>query len=106
MRGGYNVFPLEVEAVLCEHPAVAHVAVAPRSDPVMGEIGVAVIVVREGVSPPALEDLRRHAQGRLAHHKLPEDLMVVSELPRTAMEKVDRRVLQTLVNPEVPASSR
>ncbi len=100
VRGGYNVFPLEVEAVLCEHPAVAHVAVAPRSDPVMGEIGVAVIVVRDGVQPPALEDLRRHAEGRLAHHKLPEDLIVVGELPRTAMEKVDRRVLQALVTPK------
>jgi acyl-CoA synthetase (AMP-forming)/AMP-acid ligase II len=100
VRGGYNVFPLEVEAVLCEHPAVAHVAVAPRSDPVMGEIGVAVIVVRDGVSAPALEDLRRHAEGRLAHHKLPEDILVVRELPRTAMEKVDRRVLQRLVATE------
>jgi len=98
VRGGYNVFPLEVESVLCEHPAVAHVAVAPRSDPVMGEIGVAVIVSRSGVSPPSLEDLRRHAARRLAHHKLPEDILVVHELPRTAMEKVDRRVLQRLVD--------
>ncbi|MGO9341223.1 MAG: AMP-binding enzyme, partial [Acidimicrobiales bacterium] len=96
--GGYNVFPLEVEAVLCEHPAVAHVVVASRSDPVMGEIGVAVVVVREGVEPPTLEDLRSHAQGRLARYKLPEDLLVVGELPRTAMEKVDRRKLQVLVD--------
>jgi acyl-CoA synthetase (AMP-forming)/AMP-acid ligase II len=99
VRGGYNVFPLEVEAVLCEHSAVAHVAVAPRSDPVMGEIGVAVIVARAGVAPPSLEDLRRHAERRLAHHKLPEDMLVVGELPRTAMEKIDRRQLQRLVDP-------
>lgn len=97
VRGGYNVFPLEVEAVLCEHPAVAHVAVAPRPDPVMGEIGVAVVVLRDGASPPLLEDLRRHAEGRLAHHKMPEAMIVVDDLPRTAMEKIDRRVLQGLV---------
>ena len=97
MRGGYNVFPLEVEAVLCEHPAVAHVAVAPRPDPVMGEIGVAVVVLRDGASPPALDDLRRHAEGRLAHHKMPEAMIVVDDLPRTAMEKIDRRSLQALV---------
>jgi acyl-CoA synthetase (AMP-forming)/AMP-acid ligase II len=97
VRGGYNVFPLEVEAVLCEHPAVAHVAIAPRPDPVMGEIGVAVVVLRDGASPPALEDLRRHAEGRLAHHKMPEQMIVVDNLPRTAMEKVDRRELQKLV---------
>ncbi len=105
VRGGYNVFPLEVESVLCEHPAVAHVAVTSRSDPVMGEIGVAVVVVREGSEPPTLDDLRNYAQGRLARHKLPEDLIVVGELPRTAMEKVDRRKLQVLVEPDdLPAS--
>ena len=96
VRGGYNVFPLEVEAVLCEHPSVAHVAVAPRPDPVMGEIGVAVVVLRDGASPPLLEDLRTHAEGRLARHKMPEALLVMDELPRTAMEKVDRRALQTI----------
>ncbi|MHB8330222.1 MAG: class I adenylate-forming enzyme family protein, partial [Acidimicrobiales bacterium] len=44
VRGGYNVFPLEVEEVLGEHDGVAHVAVAPLADAVMGEIGVAVVV--------------------------------------------------------------
>lgn len=97
VRGGFNVFPLEVEAVLCEHPAVAHVAVAPRPDLVMGEIGVAVVVLRDGASPPLLEDLRSHAKGRLAHHKLPEAMMVVDDLPRTAMEKIDRRALHAIV---------
>jgi acyl-CoA synthetase (AMP-forming)/AMP-acid ligase II len=97
VRGGYNVFPLEVEAVLCEHPGVAHVAVAPRSDLVMGEIGVAVVVARDPASPPDLDDLRRFANSRLAHHKLPEDILVVDEIPRTAMEKIDRRSLQRLV---------
>ena len=42
VRGGYNVYPMEVEAVLAAHPAVAEVAVVPRADDVMGEIGVAV----------------------------------------------------------------
>jgi acyl-CoA synthetase (AMP-forming)/AMP-acid ligase II len=97
VRGGYNVFPLEIESVLCEHPGVAHVAIAPRTDPVMGEIGVAVVVARDLSSPPDLDDLRHYAEGRLAHHKLPEGLLLVDEIPRTAMEKVDRRALQRLV---------
>jgi acyl-coenzyme A synthetase/AMP-(fatty) acid ligase len=63
----------------------------------MGEIGVAVIVLRDGAMAPGLDDLRKHAEGRLAHHKMPEALIVVDELPRTAMEKIDRRQLQTLV---------
>ena len=102
VRGGYNVFPLEVEAVLEEHPDVAHVAVAPRPDPVMGEIGVAVVVPRPGGATPTLEGLRQHGRGRLAAHKLPEALVVVDELPRTAMEKVDRRALAVLVSDPGP----
>jgi acyl-CoA synthetase (AMP-forming)/AMP-acid ligase II len=99
VRGGYNVFPLEVEEVLADHPAVAHVAVAPRTDPVMGEIGVAVVVARAGGEVPDLESLRTHARGRLAAHKLPEAIVLTDELPRTAMEKIDRRALARLVAP-------
>jgi acyl-CoA synthetase (AMP-forming)/AMP-acid ligase II len=98
VRGGYNVYPLEVEAALSEHASIAQVAVIPRSDPVMGEIGVAVVVARHGCPPPDLEELRVHAQDRLAHHKLPEAIVVLSELPRTAMEKVDRGALQVMVD--------
>jgi acyl-CoA synthetase (AMP-forming)/AMP-acid ligase II len=97
VRGGYNVFPLEVEDVLSDHPHVAHVAVAPRPDPVMGEIGVAVVVVRHGAPAPTLESLRAHGRSRLAAHKLPEALLLTDELPRTAMEKIDRRALATMV---------
>ncbi|MDE3085220.1 MAG: acyl--CoA ligase [Acidobacteriota bacterium] len=99
VRGGYNVFPQEVEAVLEEHPAVSQVAVVPRPDDVMGEIGVAVVVPAAGREPPTLEELRALARGRLATHKLPEDLLVVDRLPRTAMEKIDRRTLAGLVAP-------
>ncbi len=44
VRGGYNVYPVEVEAVLSAHPDVAAVAVVPRPDAVMGEVGVAAVV--------------------------------------------------------------
>ncbi len=97
VRGGYNVFPVEVEAVLASHPDVAEVAVAPRDDAVMGEIGVAVVVPRDASRPPSLDSLRSYARSRLASFKLPEDLLVVSEIPRTAAEKTDRRALAALV---------
>ncbi len=102
VRGGYNVFPGEVEEVLGDHPAVAHVAVAPRLDAVMGEIGVAVIVSRPGTDPPTLAELRAFGAGRLAAHKLPEAMVVTDELPRTAMEKIDRRALGELVRSVPP----
>ncbi|MET0489768.1 MAG: fatty acid--CoA ligase family protein, partial [Acidimicrobiales bacterium] len=90
IRGGYNVYPLEVEAVLSEHPAVAGVAVVPRPDDVMGEIGVAVVVPRRADEPPSLDDLRAFARRRLSAHKLPEALRLVDALPLTAMQKLDR----------------
>ena len=93
IRGGYNVFPLEVEAVLLEHPAVANVAVVPRPDPTMGDIGVAVVVLRAGAQEPTLEQLRAFARERLAAYKVPEAMRVVDELPLTGMDKLDRRAL-------------
>ena len=93
IRGGYNVYPAEVEAVLGEHPAVAEVAVVPRPDPVMGEIGVAVVVARRGHAAPTVDDLRVHAEARLAPYKLPEAVRVVDALPRNGTDKVDRRML-------------
>jgi acyl-CoA synthetase (AMP-forming)/AMP-acid ligase II len=95
IRGGYNVHPAEVEAVLLDHPAVAAVAVVPRGDDVLGEVGVAVVVPADRSAPgPSLDDLRRFAAPRLASYKLPEALAVVDELPLTTMDKVDRRALR------------
>jgi acyl-CoA synthetase (AMP-forming)/AMP-acid ligase II len=99
VRGGYNVYPVEVEAVLSTNPAVAGVAIATRPDPVMGEVGVACVVPRDPDAPPSLEDLRAFAAERLARHKLPEALVVVETLPLTAAQKVDRRALAALVDP-------
>ena len=102
VRGGYNVHPQEVETVLAEHPSVASVAVVPRPDDVMGEIGVAVVVVRKDQRAPTLDDLRTYGRDRLAAYKLPEAIRVVDALPLTAMEKVDRRALIAAVTPSPP----
>ena len=93
IRGGYNVYPAEVEAVLADHPLVREVVVVPRPDEVMGELGVAVVVPIDPAAPPALEDLRTFGERRLARYKLPEALRVVDEVPLTPMQKVDRRAL-------------
>ena len=100
VRGGYNVYPAEVEQVLAEHPAVAEVAVAPRADEVMGEVGVAVVVPVAGEPAPSVEELQAFAGNRLARHKLPTSVMAASALPLTAAEKLDRRALRHLVADE------
>ena len=98
VRGGYNVYPVEVEGVLSTHPAIRAVAVVPRHDPVMGEIGV-VVVVSDGPTP-TLTDIRGFAAQQLAHHKLPEAMVALDALPLTAGDKIDRRALAALVADE------
>jgi acyl-CoA synthetase (AMP-forming)/AMP-acid ligase II len=98
VRGGYNVYPVEVESVLSTHPDVAAIAIVPRADHVMGEIGVAVVVPRDPARVPALEELRTFAGAQVAGYKLPEALVVRAELPLTAMEKIDRRALVAELN--------
>ncbi len=100
VRGGYNVHPMEVEAVLAEHPDLAAVAVVGRPDPVMGEVGVAVVVLRPGAAAPGLEQLRAFAGERLARYKLPDRVQVAEALPLTAMDKLDRRALEGIVTEE------
>lgn len=93
IRGGYNVYPMEVESVLVDHPSVAEVCVISRPDDVMGEVGVACVVAVNGAPAPSLNELRAFAATRLSHHKLPERLRLCAELPRNASDKVDRRQL-------------
>ena len=93
IRGGYNVHPAEVEAVLEAHPKVRELAVVGRPNPVMGETGVAVVAPRDRSNPPTLEELRAFGAESLARHKLPEALELVEDLPRNPTGKVDRRGL-------------
>jgi acyl-CoA synthetase (AMP-forming)/AMP-acid ligase II len=102
IRGGYNVHPLEVEAVLAGMPGVAEVVVVPRPHEVLGQVGVAVVVPRADGPEPSLDALRSGSSGRLARWKLPEDLLVVPAVPRTAMGKVDRRALAARVATPTP----
>jgi len=97
VRGGYNVHPLPIEQALRTHPAVADVAVVARPDPVMGQVGVAVVVPAAGHADvaPALLD---HARQRLAKHEVPVEVVEVDALPLTSLHKVDRRALRDHVS--------
>ena len=98
VRGGYNVYPMEVESVLAACPGVRDLAIVARPDDVMGEVGVAVVVASAGGAAPTLDDLRAFGGATLARHKLPESVLVVDSLPLTPMEKLDRRALAAMVD--------
>jgi len=96
IRGGYNVYPAEVEAALGDQPGLDQVAVVGAPDPVLGEIGVAFVVPAPGTDPDPAElivELRTAACRTLADYKAPDRVVVVGRLPLTSMMKVDKRVL-------------
>jgi len=102
IRGGYNVYPSEVESVLAEHPAVARAAVVGVPDADLGEVGVAFVVPAPGADVAALsrDDLRSWSRARIADYKAPDRVVVVDELPITSMLKIDKRELVSRASEE------
>jgi acyl-CoA synthetase (AMP-forming)/AMP-acid ligase II len=93
VRGGENIYPAEIEAVLATHPKVREVVVVGVTDRRWGEVVRAVVVPVDVTRPPTLAELRALARDRVAHFKAPAELAVVDALPRNANGKVVRRLL-------------
>jgi acyl-CoA synthetase (AMP-forming)/AMP-acid ligase II len=93
IRGGYNIFALEVEQVLYDHPAVAECAVIGIPHPALGEDLLAVIVPKPGQSVTA-DEIRAFCLQRLADYKSPRHAVLVDHLPRNAMGKVLKQELR------------
>lgn len=96
IRGGYNVYPREVEEVLYSHPGVLEAAVIGIADDHMGEEVGAAVVLKKG-SDATVEDLRAHAKTNLAAYKYPRRLWLVDELPKGPTGKILRREVQAPV---------
>jgi long-chain acyl-CoA synthetase len=96
IRGGFNIYPREVEEVLYAHPAVAEAAVVGRPDPLMGEDVLAFVVARPGQSPTAGE-IVAFCETRLARFKCPKEVRLVESLPKSPIGKILRKELRALV---------
>jgi acyl-CoA synthetase (AMP-forming)/AMP-acid ligase II len=94
IRGGYNVYPGEVENTLGTHPGVASCAVLGGGVPVLGEIGVAFVVPASGCDAPSLDELRVFVTEQLADYKAPDIVVPMESLPLTSMGKVDKQALK------------
>jgi long-chain acyl-CoA synthetase len=90
IRGGYNVYPREVEEVIYEHPAVAEAAVIGLPDPDLGEEVGAAVALKPGANATANE-LREHVKGQVAAYKYPRQVWIVDALPKTATGKILKR---------------
>jgi len=93
IRGGYNVYPREIEEVLHEHPAVAEVAVIGIPDASLGEEVGAAVALKPGASATP-EELRSWARDRVAAYKYPRRVWLVDALPKGPTGKILRREVQ------------
>ncbi|MGH8527897.1 MAG: class I adenylate-forming enzyme family protein [Gammaproteobacteria bacterium] len=93
LRGGFNIYPREVEDVIIRHPGVLEVAVIGVPDAVFGE-EVAAVVVLKGDQSLTEEELLSFCQARLAKKKSPRYVHFVSELPKNALGKMMRKELR------------
>lgn len=106
VRGGENISPSEVEAVLLGHPAIAEAAVVARRDATFGHVPVAAIVLRADTSDPGDDALIRHCRRRLAAFKVPAAFVRLEALPRTAGGKLRRAELRASLDPAADVSPR
>ena len=93
LTAGYNVYPAEVERVLCMHADVALAAVTGVPDEVKGELAKAYVVLRPRATPD-VEALLAHCRLHLAAYKVPRVVQFVDEVPITPSGKIVRRLLK------------
>ncbi len=94
IRGGFNVYPREVEEVLYEHPAVAEAAVIGIPDDMLGEEVGAAVALKPGASATA-DELRAFVRERLAAYKYPRRVWLVDALPKGATGKILKREIRS-----------
>lgn len=87
ISGGENVYPLEIEHALYQHPAIAECAVMGVPDTRWGEVGLAAVVLREQAKLDA-ESLRSYLKERLARYKVPKHILIQHSLPKSAAGKI------------------
>jgi len=93
IRGGYNVYPREIEEVLYEHPEVVEAAVVGVADPVLGEEVGAAVVLQPGATLTA-DDIREYVKCQVAAYKYPRRVWLLQELPKGPTGKVLKREIR------------
>lgn len=93
IRGGQNIYPIEVEELLLSHPKISDVAIVGMPDPVMGEKACAYVVPREDHEIRFDELISFLKEKGIADYKLPERLEVIDRLPLVGDQKVDKKIL-------------
>jgi acyl-CoA synthetase (AMP-forming)/AMP-acid ligase II len=97
ISGGSNVYPREVEELLLTHPGVAEIAVLGMPDRKWGEVGVAVVVRREGTPAVDAPALLAHLEGRCARYRWPHQVFFWDTLPKSGYGKIVKKDIRRLL---------
>ena len=93
VSGGENVYPIEIERTLAGHPAVAEVSAIGVDDQQFGQRLAAFVVLHPGASATP-DELKQHVRDNLANYKVPREIVILDELPRSAVGKILRKELR------------
>ena len=96
IRGGFNVYPRDIEDAMVEHPAVAVAGVVGKPDPEKGEEVVAFVQLLPGAETTE-EELVAYAREKLGKYKYPREVRIVENVPLTPVFKIDRKKIRTLL---------
>lgn len=96
VSGGENVYPIEVEKLLLSHPQVSEASVIGVDDAQYGQRLAAFVVLRQGAAADP-ESLKQYVRDNLANYKVPREIKLLEELPRSSTGKIVRRELQGLL---------
>jgi len=100
---GHRISTMEMESILVEHPAVAEAAVIGRSDEIKGQVPVAFVTIREGISTneQLAQELKDYVAKRIGAIARPADIFFTAELPKTRSGKIMRRLLRDIAEGRV-----
>jgi long-chain acyl-CoA synthetase len=103
IRGGFNIYPRDIEDTLVTHPDVLAAAVVGRPDPKYGEEAVAFVQLRQGAAVTAGE-LVAYGKERLSAVKYPREVRIIDQVPLTSVMKTDRKRLRALLAQDAAAA--
>ncbi len=96
IRGGYNIYPNELEEIFCTHPLVSDAAIVGLPDSVLGEVSCAAIVLKPECIATVLE-LKTFIKNQVADYKVPDHIVLMNALPKTASEKTQKFILKDII---------
>ncbi|WP_338448763.1 class I adenylate-forming enzyme family protein [Niallia oryzisoli] len=93
IRGGYNIYPREIEELYYKHPSVLEIAIVGLPDTVLGEVSCAAIKLKPGMTEDE-EEMKDFIRGKVANYKIPDHIVFLDEMPMTASGKITKVALE------------